>query len=104
MKCEKCGKEIKAGEKYYTTIGVIQCEDCNTKSNGTVSLDFILNKIQKNEVDKKAIHRIAEDITSNEMKEYENELLVNYKRKLIETTDEDEKARLLRKIELFENN
>ncbi|MDD2627785.1 MAG: hypothetical protein PHD20_02745 [Clostridia bacterium] len=47
MKCEKCGKEIKLGEKYYTAIGVIQCEECNTKSKGTVSLDFIFDKIRR---------------------------------------------------------
>ena len=51
MKCEKCGKEIKQGETYYTRIGVIQCEECNKKNNGTISLDFIFNKIKK-EVDK----------------------------------------------------
>lgn len=48
MKCEKCGKEIKQGEKFYTAIGVVQCETCNTESKGTVSLDFIFNKIKKN--------------------------------------------------------
>jgi ribosomal protein L37AE/L43A len=45
MKCEKCGKEIKANDKYYTAVGVVQCEECNTKSNGTVSMDFIFNKM-----------------------------------------------------------
>ena len=45
MKCDKCGKEIKPGEKYHTAIGINQCDKCNTASNGTVSLDFILNKI-----------------------------------------------------------
>lgn len=67
MKCEKCGKEIQAGEKYYTAIGVIQCEDCNTKSNGTVSLDFIIDKIKnktesKIPVNHEAIKRIADEI------------------------------------------
>jgi len=47
MKCEKCGKEIKVGEKYFTRIGVIQCEECNTKSGGTISLDFIFDKIKR---------------------------------------------------------
>jgi ribosomal protein L37AE/L43A len=47
MKCEKCGKEILPGEKYYTAVGIIQCEECNTKSNGTVSMDFIFDKIKK---------------------------------------------------------
>lgn len=47
MKCEKCGKEIKSNEKYHTAIGVIQCEECNIKSKGTVSLDFILDKIKR---------------------------------------------------------
>jgi hypothetical protein len=52
MKCEKCQKEIKLGEKYFTAIGVIQCEECNTKSNGTVGLDFILDKIKREEKEK----------------------------------------------------
>ncbi len=47
MKCEKCGKEIKQGEKYFTAVGVIQCEECNTKSKGTVSMDFIFDKIKR---------------------------------------------------------
>lgn len=46
MKCEKCGKEIKPGETYYTACGVTQCEECNTKSNGTIDIDFILDKIE----------------------------------------------------------
>lgn len=52
MKCEKCGKEIKSDEKYFTAIGVIQCEECNIKSNGTISLDFILDKIIKSDKEK----------------------------------------------------
>lgn len=49
MKCEMCQKEIKSDEKYYTAVGVVQCEECNTKSNGTISLDFIFDKIKKQE-------------------------------------------------------
>ena len=45
MQCEKCSKEIKEGDKYFTAIGVIICEECNKKSGGTVSLDDVLNKI-----------------------------------------------------------
>ncbi|GEM_PF-5225180 len=45
--CEKCGVEIKPGDKFYTAVGVIQCEECNTKSGGTVSMDFIFNKIER---------------------------------------------------------
>lgn len=51
MKCEKCGKEITG--KCYTAVGVVQCEECNAKSNGTVSLDFILNKISNKEKEEK---------------------------------------------------
>jgi hypothetical protein len=47
MKCEKCQKEIKPNEKFYTAVGVIQCEECNTKSKGTISMDFIFDKIKK---------------------------------------------------------
>ena len=50
--CDKCGKEIQAGEKYFTAVGVYQCDNCNTNSNGTVSMDFIVDKIVK-ESDKK---------------------------------------------------
>jgi hypothetical protein len=56
MKCEKCGKEILPGETYYTRIGVVQCEECNTKSGGTVSLDFIFDKIKK-QIGKKEINQ-----------------------------------------------
>jgi len=52
MKCAKCQKEIKKGDKYYTRIGIIQCEECNKKSNGTISLDFILDKIIKEQSNK----------------------------------------------------
>ena len=52
MKCEKCQREIKKDEKYYTRIGIIQCEECNKKSNGTISLGFILDKIIKEESNK----------------------------------------------------
>jgi len=47
MKCEKCEREIQANENYYTAIGVVQCEECNLESKGTISLDFILDKIIK---------------------------------------------------------
>jgi hypothetical protein len=53
MKCDKCGKEIKDGEKFYTAIGINQCAECNEKDHGTVSLDFILDKI-KNEKSSKS--------------------------------------------------
>ena len=49
MKCEKCGREIKEGEKYFTAIGVIQCEECDIKSGHSVGLDFIFNKIKESE-------------------------------------------------------
>ena len=52
MKCEKCGKEIKAGEKYFTAIGVIQCKECDIKSGYSVGLDFIFNKIKEQEESK----------------------------------------------------
>ena len=47
MKCDKCGKEIKNDEKFYTAVGINQCAECNEKDHGTVSLDFILGKIKK---------------------------------------------------------
>lgn len=47
MKCFKCNNEIK--DKVYSYAGLHQCEKCNDKSNGTISLDNILDKIIKDQ-------------------------------------------------------
>jgi peptide subunit release factor 1 (eRF1) len=49
MKCDQCHTEIKSNEKYFTAVGMNICEKCNEKNNGTISLDFILDHIRKNE-------------------------------------------------------
>lgn len=44
MKCDRCSKEFKDHDKYYSNRGFVLCEDCYEK-NPNVSLDEILDKI-----------------------------------------------------------
>ena len=45
MKCDRCGREITG--QVFTAVGVNICEECNTKSNGTVSMEDVLAKIER---------------------------------------------------------
>jgi len=44
MKCDRCGREITG--QVFTAIGTDICEECNTKSHGTVSIEDVLAKIE----------------------------------------------------------
>ena len=45
--CEQCNKTFKSEDKCFTAVGVDICEDCNTKNDGTISMDLIFDKITK---------------------------------------------------------
>jgi hypothetical protein len=54
LKCDRCGKDINQGDKYFTAVGMVQCEECDKANGGTISLDFILDHIIKDEKERKA--------------------------------------------------
>lgn len=47
MICDKCGKEIKENEKFFTAVGIIHCEECNIICKGSVNMDEVFSKIIK---------------------------------------------------------
>jgi hypothetical protein len=49
MKCDCCKREINPNESLFTAIGILLCEQCNTKNHNCVSLDMVLNKIIETE-------------------------------------------------------
>ena len=47
MVCDKCGKEIKENEKFFTAVGIVHCSDCDINCKGTISMDEVFSKIIK---------------------------------------------------------
>ncbi len=49
MKCDTCRRTIEKGEPVFTAVGVYICKECDTKKNGTISMDDVFDKIVREE-------------------------------------------------------
>lgn len=59
VNCDRCGRPLLPGDKSYTAVGVNICEECNTKSNGTVSMEDILAKIEREAKERHIVRHCA---------------------------------------------
>lgn len=47
MECIQCGEKIEDGETCFTAMGAYQCQKCDEKNEGTISLKLILEEMRK---------------------------------------------------------
>ena len=59
VNCDRCGRPFLPGDKSYTAVGVNICEECNTKSNGTVSMDDVFAKIEREAKERTIVRHCA---------------------------------------------
>ena len=59
INCDRCGRQLLPGDKSYTAVGVNICEECNTKSNGTVSMEDVFAKIEREAKERHIVRHCA---------------------------------------------